>query len=282
MERPIAAIEQQSEENSIAPKRGFLTRVWFGFWIGMVLQPLGLHCFTWCLFNSGLGPTLGYTLFVGVAMVGLLLPNARFIGGILVGSTVISFIYFLALSWIGFAAHSGPHLFLNPYTFMPIALLSGFDNSVFKSFLQSRDILRGYDVLMACVLFGYFTLLCFSLWGALFFIPKTGKGLSRNSGMTAHLSSTSKLLYLCWIGASLASLTEILSLIPWDTSKLWIAIPVTALAGAIGGPGYAAGAGVVFFIILMGAFKEAGLVALIMVAFGKYKQSSNVQRTRLR
>jgi hypothetical protein len=57
---------------------------------------------------------------------------------------------------------------------------------------------------------------------------------------------------------------------------------VTALAGAIGGPGYAAGAGVVFFIILMGAFKEAGLVALIMVAFGKYKQSSNVQRTRLR
>jgi hypothetical protein len=68
------------------------------------------------------------------------------------------------------------------------------------------------------------------------------------------------------------------AVIPLDFGKLWIGIPVMALAWAIAGPGYAAGSGVVFLMLLIGAFTEAGVITLGIVAFAAFKRWSHAKR----
>lgn len=114
--------------------------------------------------------------------------------------------------------------------------------------------------------------------------PEVAKTPSHNSGTVTPPSAApstsvgSNFIFLCLIGLALLSLANIGALIPLDYGKLWIGIPVMALAWAIAGPGYAAGSGVVFLMLLIGASAEAGIVALGIVAFAASKRWSNAKR----
>lgn len=155
-------------------------------------------------------------------------------------------------------------------------LVQSYDGSRIMAFLG----FWGLTILMCAI--GFATLLV-SLLRRLVSKPEVAKTPSHNSGMVAPPSAAPSssvgpnVIFPCLIALTLLSLANIGALIPLDYGKLWIGIPVMALAWAIAGPGYAAGSGVVFLMLLIGASAEAGMLALGIVTFAAFKRWSNAQ-----
>lgn len=149
---------------------------------------------------------------------------------------------------------------------------------------HSIMVFLGFWGLAIFLLVNSFAVLLLLLLRRLVSKPEVAKTPSHNSGTVApplaapSTSVGSNFIFLCLIGLALLSLANIGALIPLDYGKLWIGIPVMALAWAIAGPGYAAGSGVVFLMLLIGASAEAGIVALGIVAFAASKRWSNAKR----
>jgi hypothetical protein len=161
---------------------------------------------------------------------------------------------------------------------------------------KSPGLVQSYDGYSIMVFLGFwglaifllvtsFAVLLLMLLRALVSKPEVTKAPSDNSGtvpppLSAAPSSSvgSNFIFLFLIGVGLLSLANIGAVIPLDYGKLWIGIPVMALAWAIAGPGYAAGSGVVFLMLLIGAFTEAGLITLGIVAFAAFKRWSHAKR----